>query len=62
MRVGDQVKICTDRPNREQFNGYMGEITALVYKDVAYVRVGRHTPTFFLNELVKVAAPQGGAA
>jgi hypothetical protein len=54
LTKGQKVRICTMRPNREQFNGCEGTITTIVDKDIAYVRLGRLTPCFYLDELIAV--------
>ena len=54
LAKGQKVRVCTVRPNREQFNGCDGVIVTIVDNNIGYVRMGKFTPCFYLSELVAV--------
>ena len=60
MKIGDRVKIRTQRPHIEQYNGCEGQITAIMNRDICYVVIGRSSPCFYMDEIELVAPPVEG--
>lgn len=59
LYLGQWVEIYSNRPNREQFNGMRGQVTAITNNDIIYVATRHYNPCFYPHELRPV---QGGAA
>lgn len=61
MKIGDVVRIKSQRPHKEQYNGCEGEIATITEKDLIYVVIGRYQPNFYPHELEVIEPPVGGA-
>lgn len=63
MKIGDIVRIKSQRPHKEQYNGCEGEIATITNKDIVYVCIGKYQPNFYMDELEAIAPPvEGGAS